>query len=599
MLHIRTQPSLNRDFALLSLFIIFLMIMMSAWVAFETFDSQKKDITQRMHQAALRMDNALAHEISHARYVMEAIGKQIIGNGGNNYASISRVFQSFNSTNGEDRIIFSWVNRDQQLVVNSHFGVLDNPINVSDRDYVKRALAEPWRITLGRPIKGRLSKQWVLPMSIGISADSGTFLGVLYMGLIIDRLSEEAKKAIGDDAISFAITNRAFSTLKDSSAANGGFKRYFDLNQLMKKDFISAQQGLYSSALPWNTRSIFAYYQTSDKQPFVYFLMYDRDKSNALLRQVLLARIFQLIAVGAFLLFVLYTVRKRIIQPVLVLTRHTHAATIGSEFNASTHDGPQEIQSLTREIYKFWLFIQERKRIEAELRLKLSELVRIREAATLTNRVKSDFFILIAESLRPALQMIREQSETIKDQHFGPISNQKYLKNADDIFAQTNAVNDILQEMIKIATRESGIISLQEEELNTKHLIQKSITRAQQDQPNLMLVQLDSGSPFTNMYADKLRILQCFGHVFSIIAQQITSSDTVRISSNIRSGDLNIFFSFAHDARNNAPLQSLSISISAALARLLIALHGGDFEIKTTPERITTITLKIPASRLL
>lgn len=597
MLHIRTQPSLNRDFTLLSLFIVFLMLMMSAWVAFETYDSQKKQITQRLQSATSRMDNALNLEIQHTRYIIETISHQIIDTDTQQLSKIAKIFQSFSIQNRSDQAIFSWINREQQLVVNSSFGVLENPIDVSDRDYVKRALAEPWKITLGRPIKGRITKRWVLPMSIGIASENGTFIGVLYVGLIIDTLKHEAAHAIGDRAIDFSITNRAFSILTESDSKNGGYKRFFDLSTLVKKDFITPQRRLYSAAKPFDPRSIYAYYETSEKQPFIYFLMFDRAESIAQLRQLLLARILQLLAVGTFLLFVLWTVRKRIIQPVLLLSQHTHAATLGNSFDANTNEGPQEIQTLTREIYKFWLFIQERKRIEAGLRLKLSELVRIRESATLTNQVKADFFSFIAESLRTPLQMIREQSETIKDQHFGPITNQKYLKNADDIYHHADAVLHTLTDIMKIAASENGLIALKEEEIHTVHSLQKTITRFHDEHNHNYLVQMDSASPFPNLYGDKLRINQLFFHVLAVAARQISSGDVIRISSNIRSGELSIFFAYTHDSRR--ALQTLSVSMSVALARLLISLHSGTLEIKTTTDRITTITLKFPASRLL
>lgn len=598
MLHIRTQPSLNRDFALLSLFIIFLMFMMSAWVAYETFDSQKKQITERMQQATQRMDTALTLDIEHASYVIEAVARQLLESDTDDYAQISKLFQTYDRFDDTNKAIFSWITRDQMLTVTSHFGILENPADVSDRDYVKRAITEPWKVNLGRPIKGRISKRWVAPMSIGLSTESGSFVGVLYMGLVIESLKERAIRAVGDSDIDFAITNRAFTTLTETARNEDSFKRHFDLSKLAELDFMAPQSAMYSTALPWNSRSVFAHYQTAEKYPFVYFLTFNRDASNAMLKSALIARISQLLAVGAFLLFVLWTVRKRIIQPVIMLSQHTRAATLGSTFDANTNEGPQEIQNLTREIYKFWLFIQERKRIEAELRLKLAELIRIRESATLTNHVKAEFFAFVGDSLRTPMQMILEQSETIKDQHFGPITNPKYLKNADDIHHNADAVIGMLHDMMKISSAESGLIALKEEDIDTQRMLQKTIKLFHEQYGHAFQIQIDPAAPFPHIFADKLRMKQLFLNILTIAAQQISSGDVIRISSNIRSGELNLFFAFAHDARRNAAIQTLNISMSVALARLLIAMHHGSFEIKTTPDRVTTITLRFPSSRL-
>jgi signal transduction histidine kinase/Tfp pilus assembly protein PilE len=601
MILIRTQPSLNRDFALLSLFIVFLMVIMSSWVAYETYDDQRLRTEKKLAQAAIRIDTALTQEIKYASQLLDAMGKQIAAHPRNDYRAISDIFKSYQSYRIDNKSVFSWLNRDQKLAVSSDFGISETMLDVSDRDYAKRAISKPGRVVISRPIKGRTSKRWVVPMSLGIADENGAFIGALFLGLDIDSIQKTARAAASGKDIDFTITNRAFTVLTNTYARNSLFRRYFDLSELSKKDFLKPQSGLYASAKPWDSKTVFAYYQTSKKHPFVYFLTDSRAASILALKTILVARIFQLLAVGGFLLFVLWTVRKRIIQPVIALSDNTKAATLGSSFETVAYHGPQEIQSLNREIYKFWLYTQERKRIESELRNKLANLIRIKDTAALTNKIKADFFASVGEILQAPTQVILEQSETIKDQHFGAIASPKYLKNATEIHQHAKAMLNVLDDMLKISSSESGMIELHESWVDIPQLLRKTLELFNDTHGVSLQLQVDNHAPLPSIRGDKQRLRHLLMHLFTIVAMQSGKGDILRVSSNIRSSELRLFFSYNFASGADAASQSkntLTTSMAFTLAKLIAAMHQGDFEVKTTPNKITTFTLKLPAARI-
>lgn len=577
------------------------MVIMSSWVAYETFDDQKNRVNKSLAQAATRIDAALSQEIAHAGHLLDGIGHQLIKYSKDPYR-ILNLFQSYQRYRLENRTLLSWINAEQKLVVSNDYGIADAQIDVSDRDYIKRAISKPWQLIIGRPIKGRVSKRWVLPLSLGITDNEGSFLGVLFMGIDIPHMQQVANVATGNHLIDFSITNRALTSLVTTYEDPRTFKRYFDLSELSKLDFSSPFSQHYSAAKLWDSKTIYAYFQTSPTHPFIYFLTYNRAESVSELKNILTARIFQLVAVGGFLLFVLWTVRKRIIQPVIALSGRTKDATLGNAFETVAYHGPQEIQALNREIYKFWLYTQERKRIEAELRHKLAELMRIRDASVLTNKVKAEFFTLAEEILRTPTQSILEQSETIKEQHFGPITSPKYLKNAGEIHKNARDILKILSDMSKIADAESGIIQLQENHIDLTQLLRKSLQLFNESSPKLLQLQVDNSTPLPNIIGDKQRLRQLCLHLFTVVASQTGTGDVLRVSSNIRAGHMNLFFSFAHSTQNSHASATagdmLGTNMAFALARLLAAMHQGSLEIKTTPDKITTLTLKIPTTRV-
>jgi signal transduction histidine kinase len=593
MITSRTQPSLSRDFALLSLFILFILVLVSVWVAFETYKNYEKDVIKQMESEALRLDRGLIVEIENASYILESVGRQIQATS-DEPENIAQLFFSFAKSEGPKRAIFSWVNKDQYITVSNNLGVLDKPIDVSDRDYVKKAIAEPWKVHIGRPIEGRLSHTWILPLSLGLTDRNGTFLGSVIVALDTESLGNDISRSMKDTGIRFAITNTSLTLLTQSSAVQKFFNDHFDVNALAKIDFDKNPSGRYSSASLFDQSRIYSYYERSSQYPYIIFLGLDPKKSAKDLRGLLVPRLFQLLVIAAFLLFVLWTVRKRIIHPVIALTDQTAAIVRGEPFDADRTRGPLEIELLAHEIRRLYEYIEERRRIEAELRLKNAELTRIKEAASVTNQVKADFFAYVGQELTEPVAMILGQIETIKDQHFGVIENPKYAMQAAAIHDQAQQLIGMLEDIKAISKAETGLLALNEAEVDLGFVLQKTIRIFREKQGIDVHTEL---STLPHVRGDELRIKQLILNVLNACAPQLGSGETIRVQSTLRAQELSLNFSYTGSVASATARSKHGLDL--ALARLLIALHQGTLEMKTTADRVTIISIKFPALRVL
>lgn len=596
MMNIRTQPSLSRDFALLSLFIVLILLMISVWVAFGTYGNYEKDVLKQMESEALRLDRGLIVEIENASYILESVGRQIQSTNDSS-ENIAQLFFSFAKSEGHKRAIFSWTNKDQMITVSNNLGVLSKPIDISDRDYVKKAIAEPWKVHIGRPIEGRLSQTWVLPLSLGLTDKSGNYLGSVIVALDAESLGNDISRSMKDTGIHFAITNLSFTLLTQSATAQKFFNENFDVDRLRTINFGKESSGRYSSASLFNRKHIYSYYERSSQYPYIIFLGMDPDKSANELRALLMPRLFQLLIIAVFLLFVLWTVRKRIIHPVIALTEQTASIVRGESFNADHAHGPLEIELLAREIHHLYDYLTERQRVEAELRLKNAELARIKEAAQITNQVKADFFAYVGQELTEPVETILQQIETLKDQHFGPIGNPKYLTHAADINAQAQQLLAMLADIKAISKAETGLLALNESDIDLAFVLQKTVRIFRDKQAPAIEIHIDTNTSLPRLRGDELRIKQLLLNILTSIGHQIAAGDVVRITSSLKAQELSLSFSYP----SNVGLVTASRSrqgLDLALARLLIALHQGTIEVKTTQERVSIITVKFPAARV-
>jgi signal transduction histidine kinase len=610
MLTIRTQPSLSRDFALLSLFILFILVIVSGWVTVETVKNYRRDVAKQMESESLRLDRALIVEIENASYILESLGRQIQAGGPDNQDAIAQLFFSFAKTDGPKRGIFSWATRDQMITVSSNLGVLKTPIDVADRDYMKKSVAEPWKVHIGRPIDGRLSQKWILPLSLGLTDSNGTYAGSVVVALDTEKLANDVGRTLKDSGVRFAITNTALTLLTQIESSQHFYTATFDPKQLAQIDFDKKPSGMLTTGSLFSSKQSYAYYERSSQYPYVIFLGLDPHRTRAALRMLLLPRLLQLVVIAVFLLFVLYTVRRRIIQPVIQLTGRTATIVRGERFDETQTNGPLEIEQLSHEIKRLSDFIEERRRIENELRLKNTELNRIKEAAQLTNQVKAEFFAYVGEQLTEPTEMILEQIETIKDQHFGPLGSPLYGQHAYEVHEHAQQLLAMLADIKAISEAETGLLALNENDVDLAFVLQKTARIFRDKNPGNIDVQLDLNPGLPRLRGDELRIKQMILNILQASARHLNSSDVIRIASGLRAQELSLSFSYVSNATaDSGRLKSLGTLVSSAsrtkhglelaLARLLIAMHQGTLEMKTTQDRTTTVTVRFPAIRVI
>lgn len=606
MLRIRTQPSLSRDFVNLSIGIIAILILVSAWVTSETMDTYASSASRQLENDALRIDRALIVETETASYILESLGRQIQATGLNEPEAIAQLFFSFAKNEGPKRGVFSWVDKNQMLIISSNLGVLDKAIDVSDRDYIKKSITEPWKVHIGRPIYGRLSNKMVLPLSLGLTDGNGTYAGSVMIALDIEKLTNDIGRVLRDSGTRFAITNLALTLLTQTPEAEEFFTGTFNVKKLSQIDFSKKVNGIYSQGSFWNDDAIYSYYERSSQYPFLIFLGLDAKSSHEAVINMLLPRLLQLFVIAIFLIFVLWTVRNRIIQPVMRLTHDAASIVRGERFDHERTRGPLEIEQLSYEIKRLYDYIEERRRVESELRLKNADLTRIREAATLTNQVKAEFFAYVGQELTEPVEVILEQIETVKDQHFGPLANPKYVAHANEVYDHARQLLAMLEDMKAISEAETGLLALSEAEVDINFILQKTVRIFREKGTGGVDVQTDIPADLPRLRGDELRLKQMVLNILNASARHLSMGDVIRVSASMRAQELGISFSYiaGSDKGSKSPLGDLTLGarskhgLELALARLLVAMHQGALEMKTTADRTTTVTLKFPSARV-
>lgn len=620
------QPSLSRDFALLSAAILFVLCIISAWITYSTYTGHAAHVANELEKESLRIERTLATEMENANYILTALGKQIVLDADPNLIKLAQILKSFDN---KDYIysILSWVNPDQLLVVSSNKGVLEKPVDISDRDYVKKAFADPWKMNIGRPIEGRVSGRWIIPVSMGITDYTGKFIGTIMISIDIDSLTVRLSNLIRRDGLSFAIVSKTLIPLTQIADDKDFVNNTFPVQKLVNINFSKEISGMIAHGSPLFGSSNYAYYRVAQDYPYIVLLAYDPRYSDETVRDLLWSRLLQIAAMALFFMLFLWIVRVRLIKPVLDMTSIASAVARGEVCAAMPKGGPVEIEGLATQIRKISEYIEENKRIQDEMRNKMYMIRKAKEHAEIDRRSQSEFMAYVCQEMRNPLNNIIGGAQVMKDQLYGPLENRKYRQYATDIYTTGNMLMDSTQDLLTLAKAETDYIELIEKPVDIAAIINRAIRFiSDKMQAEKLGIRVQLQEPLPRLVADEFRLQQVIMNLLLHALGHTLPESTLLLEARvINEGKDRMFFALIIGSQAQPPYtpaqllemaDRLSASaarrpgskmeqllkeqtdVSLELARTLIGMHQAILDISQHADNSVTITVFFSGNRI-
>jgi len=606
------QPSLSRDFAVLSAAILFLLCIISAVVTYSTYTRNSTRIEQELDKESLHIEHVLDTEMENANYLLTALGKQIVLDEHRDLTRMAHILKSFEN---HDYIyaLLSWVNPDHMLVVSSDQGVRDKPVDVSDRDYVQQSIIEPWKMTIGRPIEGRTSGRWIIPVGMGITDSTGKFIGTVMLSIDINTLTKRISSLVQHEGSSFAIVSKELIPIAQASEDKDFVSHNFPSDNLVNLNFSKAPTGLVARGnLFWDTGN-YTYYRVTSRQPYIILLGYDTHYSNEAVRGLLWSRLLQMVGMALFFMLFLWLVRVRLIKPVLRMTDIAADVAGGKPYHPPSERGPVEIAGLGAQLRRVGEYIEEGKRIENELRHKMFQMKETKLHAEVERRSQAEFMATMCQEMRTPLNNIIGAAQVMKDQLYGPLENRKYRQYAIDTYITGNALLDHTQELQALAKAETGYIELEEKPQDVEDVVNKALRfLTDKMQAQQLSIRLDLQEPLPRLIADAFRLQQILMNLLLYFSTQAKSGSTVQLETRVVSENRERKF-FAFIIRNAAkpPLhegellamaeENMPVSpepdLRLELAKSLVRLHHGRLTLRGTGAA-TIIAVFLPGNRI-
>ncbi|MGF1628934.1 MAG: sensor histidine kinase [Kiloniellaceae bacterium] len=258
------------------------------------------------------------------------------------------------------------------------------------------------------------------------------------------------------------------------------------------------------------------------------------------------------------------------------------------------------------------------------LQIQLEEaLTRLRKArdkahrADRANQAKSAFLAMMSHELRTPLSAIIGFSEMIEQQAMGPIGNQKYREYAVDIRESGQHLLGIINDILDLSKVEAGKESLHEQDIPFEALIDgvRVLLEGRARDAGVAL-SFDCTEDLPGIRADKRRLTQILVNLLtngikftpeggSVTLRCWATEDSGFVFQAIDTGigiardDIALALSVFGQVDNGTKHQAKGTGLGLPLSKALAELHGGTLDLQSEPAKGTTVTLRLPAYRIL
>ena len=620
------NPSVSRDFILLFIVMMVMIALVAVWVAYKTFENYAQNVVSDMESEALRIDHSLGVEIKSTSYLLESLARQIVQAGAENPENIARLLRSFDDNNDHRNDEIAWINADQDVVVNSISGVLTKITNVSDRDYVKKALAAPWQVHIGRPLKARLNERWVLPVSLGVTDYRGVFVGVLLISIDIEALTKELAEFLQQSRMEFSIFTPTLTLITDSQTMrDDDIYERGKTTPLTTIDFKKQRSGVVSMPQLFTPYAPFEYYEMSAHHPYVVYITYNQIARKDKIFSLLEARLVQILAIAVFLLSLLWMVRIRIIKPVERLCEITAGISAGKGYRPLPKGGPVEIENLSNQIRKLADYITEQHRVQEELNLKNNFLLKMKETSQLVSRGRGEFLTQVMKEIDGHLRGVMGPVEAIREQRFGVLKQAKYLQGAAEAMARLSLLYQMVRDVQLVAGLDYESQALRESSVNIAFSLHRAVRQFHQKPHNRHVeVKLKAPDNLPVLIIDEERFTHIIVYLLCGAAATLTQGTPITITAqteHTEAGNMTLALSLRYTSHlqpalitdtyletvsEPLPNQHKEISalmvrteaISFAMARMLLSLYDAELTINTGNSDINRAIIRFPKNRL-
>jgi PAS domain S-box-containing protein len=243
-------------------------------------------------------------------------------------------------------------------------------------------------------------------------------------------------------------------------------------------------------------------------------------------------------------------------------------------------------------------------------------LLQAAEAAEAASRAKSEFLANMSHELRTPLNAIIGFTEIMASEEFGPIGNRRYVEYLNSVLESSQHLLGLINQVLDVAKIESGRLQLIEDSVDPGSLVRTTVRvlSATVKRRGIDVVS-DVAESSVHLWADEGKLRQILLNLLSNSLKFTLEDGRVEI---VAKPDLD--GSFLFQVRDNGigidpekfeavltPFEQIDshltrrfegTGLGLPLAKALTEAHGGRLTLESTPGEGTTVTIRLPADRV-
>lgn len=577
-----------------------ILIIVYVWVSWLNYNKIESSYNKELEIQLNRIDKELTQSFDFVSYVFQYIEKQIVELQADDLKQIEQVYagldQDYFSNNLPPVTNFSWNAKNRNIMINSKYGILDKPIDVSYRKSIRKAELDNNQIFFDNQTIGTLSGKSIIPMVKSVKQGS-ELKGFVTAGLDIKDLKILIDSSLDLEKVTYIIFG-----------ADGNIITYSVKDDtIIPKSYFSEIVPKVPSKLTFGEIE-YKVVRKMSKYPFIIAVGYYPNVIWSEIQTTLKTQIMPFVIMGFLFIVILYEFKHRIFKPIKVLSDAANEIAIGNLKVEIPEFQTYEIDNFANHLKKIKSYVSDIIEIDQELQKAKLE-------AESASRAKTMFLANMSHELRTPLFTVTGYSEAIYYQIYGKI-NDEYISAAKNIHSAGLHLLDLINDIMDLSRAETGNVTLNEENVELVALIDQCINFVcHLAAAKNIFISKELNTDIFAIYADELRLRQIIINILSnaikftdcggfinISVQNDTEFFSISITDNgpgVASEDIPLILSEFGQARNafsrhNNQGSGLGLPIAIKFTKL----HGGTLEFNSDVGRGTTVTLKFPISRV-
>jgi signal transduction histidine kinase len=598
------KRSISKDLCFFTITVIAVVLLFSFWFSWQSVKEQSIRILGELEEKSLRIQSIFTDDIDYVSYQMEFLGNQIVSGNPDDLEFIYKTL-SYSKTNHKVNIsttwnMFSWVNKDFQLVADGEAGIIEQPKDLSKRDYIPNTVKTPWKFHLGEPVHGAVSRQWIIPGGMGYKDKNGNYIGAVVFGFEIGSMITKLENSIKANGVSFAILDKNLNVIAQSRN-NKLIKNESAILKHLKEKIQKQKNGVISEQSLLAGDSSYSYFYKVDKYPFTIVTSYDQTLVTSELMNKVFAKLVEFALLALLILMLVWILRKVIITPIIDLSNVANDIAFG---NNKKHirlprSHSYEVNNLLQQLLDIRRFVKKEKRISEENK----ELAKIIKDA---DKEKEEFLRDMYHMLNTPLNAIINGSDIARTKMLGD--------NIDNYTEYFDAIYDAGVQLKSFTTE-----FLYPELVDVTEIIEKCVKiqrKFASDKKSNLRYEISDDIP--QIWADKIRLKQIilsslYHSLFYVPAgkQAVISAKVecladgkaacliIKIEDNgwgydekMRADDWQIRFGAEETSSLSRNPDMMKLSISTI--RHMVKLHHGSFDMQAKTNSGSVFTIRLP-----
>ena len=600
------KPSIVLEFSILGMAIVVLAITLFIWFAVQFCSFYKEKIINILESQGGRIERSFTDAVDHTAYMIDVLISQIRQDH-LNLKYIENIMSKFKLNPKVENVLtwtaFSWTNAQHKIVVDLIYGILEETIDLSKRDYMPETVKLPGKIQLGSPVFGSTSKTWMIPAGMGAVDEKGNYIGTMTIGFSIDALTDRLKASINAQGVSFALLDKNLNIILkscpelekiESLESDIRSSKHFLLKQI---DFLKNDSQSVSHVDILGDQANYYIFKLS-KYPYILYLTYDKAHIKQEVWSNFYFRLAELVSMGMVLIFLLILIYFQIIKPLMELSKAANKIAEGETIQKIPRGRVYETTNLALQLIKVKRYMV-RERISKE---KLTRAIQIAEAS---DKAREDFIERVesttGESLETIISLTELLATSLKGKANLPLSSDQQIKSLDTIHQEALHIKNMTTNVLELTYVCIPTLIDQSIMIHAKAALRRSIR---------LVTEIEKNIP--KLYADELKVKQIIvglldralefssqGTCVQVLAHTIQDNnklflvikiidDSFGLDSQTRER-IKTFYDNKHSNNNSDKTNAVTSTI-----KNLVVLHNGHISFEDTYGKGSVVTVILP-----